>query len=51
MAFGRLLITKMSEVFPNLKDEILKPAIQSSAPKKAEKEKDPINNNDSMRDS
>ena len=47
VAFGRLLITKMSEVFPNLKDEILKPAIQASAPKKP----DPININDSMRDS
>lgn len=34
VAFGRLLITKMTDVFPNLKDEILGPTIESISPKK-----------------
>ena len=38
VAFGRLLITKLTEIFPNLKDEILRPAIQANSPKKTEKE-------------
>lgn len=50
VAFGRLLITKMTEIFPNLKDEILKPAIQANSPKKTEKETAAVVNQ-SIRDS